>query len=60
MPRNVEIKARVRDVAEIRARAEELSGGPGWIAVELMERLGVEEADLVEGAYADLLGADVR
>ena len=29
MPTNVEVKARVRDVACLRARAEALSGGPG-------------------------------
>lgn len=29
MPTNVEIKARVRDLASLRARAEALSGGPG-------------------------------
>ncbi|MEM8648648.1 MAG: class IV adenylate cyclase, partial [Pseudomonadota bacterium] len=28
MPRNVEIKAHVRDVAEVRRRAEDASGGP--------------------------------
>jgi predicted adenylyl cyclase CyaB len=29
MPANIEIKARVRDFAELRSRAERLSGGPG-------------------------------
>ncbi|KAF7253813.1 Adenylate cyclase CyaB [Varanus komodoensis] len=34
MPANVEIKARARDVAQLRRRAEELSGSPGCIIAQ--------------------------
>ncbi|MEW5826985.1 MAG: hypothetical protein AB1778_09170 [Candidatus Bipolaricaulota bacterium] len=34
MPRNVEIKARVRDLASVRERAQRLAGTPGGVLIQ--------------------------
>ncbi|MEW5826989.1 MAG: class IV adenylate cyclase [Candidatus Bipolaricaulota bacterium] len=34
MPRNVEIKARVRDLASVRERAQRLAGAPGGVLIQ--------------------------